>query len=131
MPASDQRRRRDIRKDGGGCWARITGHGGASSGGCILKDGGHGCPTSARGTDSGHAPRVHGWGSMGANGGAKCTQNEGKMGKNAMKRGFLEPRRGSAWAYLQGIQGARASTRRVAWRLLSREKWAFFVATPA
>lgn len=62
---------------------------------------------------------------------AKCTQNGGKTGKNAMKRGFLEPRRGSAGAYLQGIQGARAGTRRVAWRLLSREKGAFFAATPA
>ena len=62
---------------------------------------------------------------------AKCTQNGGKTGKKAMKWGFLEPRRGSAGAYLQGIQGARAGTRRVAWRLLSREKGAFFAATPA
>ena len=89
------------------------------------------CPISARGTGSGHAPRGHGGRLHGCQWGAKCTQNEGKTGKNAMKRGFLEPRMGSAGAYLQGIQGARAGTRRVAWRLLSREKGAFFAATPA
>ena len=39
--------------------------------------------------------------------------------------GFLEPRRGSVGAYLQAVQGARAGTRRVAWRLLSRVNRAF------
>ena len=57
--------------------------------------------------------------------GGKCTQNGCKTGKNAMKWGFLEPRRRSAGAYLQGIQGARAGTRRVGWRLLSRANRAF------
>ena len=67
---------------------------------------------------------------MGANGG-KMYPKRGQNGQKCDEMGLFGASEGVSRAYLQGIQGARASTRGVAWRLLSREKGAFFAATPA
>lgn len=55
-----------------------------------------------------------------------------------MKWGFFDPPRGckiettsGLGAYLHPERVPRAAARGVAWRLLSREKGAFFAATPA
>ncbi len=98
---------RFIQKDGGGCAPHRHGHGFRAR------------PTGARRAASGVPIR------------AKCTQNGGQNGQKCDEMGLFGASEGSAGAYLQGVQGARAGTRRVAWRLLSRANRAFFAATPA